>query len=63
MTVAHPAKSLGAPEPRRGEPSPDDDGGAPLTRHLTLVVSADATKMTASRRASMARHPSAAHRA
>jgi len=63
VTVAHPAKPLGAPDPRPGEPYLDDDAGTPLTRHLTLVVSADATKMTASRRASMARHPSAAQRA
>ncbi len=60
--MANPAKRLDEPDPEPGEPSLDDDATGPVTRRLTLVVSVDGNKMTASRRASMARHPSAAPR-
>jgi len=63
VTIAYPAKPLGEPDPEPGEVSLDDDSDtAPMRRHLSLVVSADGSARTASRRESMARHPSAVHR-
>jgi len=65
VTIAYLAKPLTEPDPEPGERSLDDDDAddvAPERRHLTLVGSADCSAAAASRRESMARHPSAARR-
>ncbi len=60
MTIAYPAKPLTEPDPEPEEMSFEDDAPvAPERRHLSLVGSADRSAGAASRRASMARHPSA----
>ncbi|MGI8776512.1 MAG: hypothetical protein ACR2LJ_03815 [Acidimicrobiales bacterium] len=61
MTSVHP---LGAPEPdsEAADDEPEDPTASPRP-HLSLIVTVGNGVMTASRRDSMARHPSADRKA